>query len=102
MSPAFISMIFAFYEVYNAAKVPPRQQNYFNMQYGYIFLQYVTMKQISIMEEKLFTSRHCHENVRKGWRRAEYPTSPNIPEPVFLNVYGVQESIPRNEFRQPM
>ncbi len=23
-------------------------------------------------------------------------------EPVFLNVYGVQESIPRNEFRQPM
>jgi hypothetical protein len=26
----------------------------------------------------------------------------NIAEPVFLNVYGVQESIPRNEFRQPM
>jgi hypothetical protein len=25
-----------------------------------------------------------------------------IPEPVFLNVYGVQKSIPRNEFRQPM
>ncbi len=29
----------------------------------------------------------------------------NIPdlrtEPVFLNVYGAQESIPRNEFRQP-
>ncbi len=24
------------------------------------------------------------------------------PEPVFLNVYGAQESIPRNEFRQPM
>ncbi len=23
-------------------------------------------------------------------------------EPVFLNVYGVQESILRNEFRQPM
>ncbi len=23
------------------------------------------------------------------------------PEPVFINVYGVQESIPRNEFRQP-
>jgi hypothetical protein len=22
--------------------------------------------------------------------------------PVFLNVYGAQESIPRNEFRQPM
>jgi hypothetical protein len=24
------------------------------------------------------------------------------PEPVFLNVYGAQESIPRNEFSQPM
>ncbi len=23
-------------------------------------------------------------------------------EPVFLNVYGAQESIPRNYFRQPM
>ncbi len=23
-------------------------------------------------------------------------------EPVFLNVYGAKESIPRNEFRQPM
>jgi hypothetical protein len=26
----------------------------------------------------------------------------NFTEPVFLNMYGVQESIPRNEFRQPM
>jgi hypothetical protein len=25
-----------------------------------------------------------------------------IYEPVFLNIYGAQESIPRNEFRQPM
>ncbi len=24
------------------------------------------------------------------------------PEPVFLNVFGAQESIPRNEFCQPM
>jgi hypothetical protein len=24
------------------------------------------------------------------------------PEPVFLNGYGAQESIPRNEFRQAM
>jgi hypothetical protein len=24
------------------------------------------------------------------------------PDPVFLNVYGAQESIPRNEFRQSM
>jgi hypothetical protein len=23
-------------------------------------------------------------------------------EPVFLNVYGAQESIPRNKFRQPL
>jgi hypothetical protein len=29
-----------------------------------------------------------------------YRTGP--PEPVFLNVYGAQKSIPRNEFRQPM
>ncbi len=26
----------------------------------------------------------------------------SIPEPVFLNVYGAQESIPRNEFHQSM
>jgi hypothetical protein len=25
-----------------------------------------------------------------------------ITDAVFLNVYGAQESIPRNEFRQPM
>ncbi len=25
-----------------------------------------------------------------------------MPELVFLNVYGAPESIPRNEFRQPM
>ncbi len=25
----------------------------------------------------------------------------HCPETVFLNVYGAQESIPRNEFRQP-
>jgi hypothetical protein len=44
------------------------------------------MKQISEMDEKPFTSslNICGE-----------------PEPVFLNVYGAQESIPRNEFRQP-
>jgi hypothetical protein len=26
---------------------------------------------------------------------------PGWPEPVFLNVYGAQESIPRNRFCQP-
>jgi hypothetical protein len=30
------------------------------------------------------------------------PINTGEPEPVFLNVYGAQESIPRNEFRQPM
>jgi hypothetical protein len=25
-----------------------------------------------------------------------------LPEPVFVNVYGAQESIPRNRFRQLM
>jgi hypothetical protein len=29
-------------------------------------------------------------------------TQPQRTEPVFLNVYGAKESIPRNEFRQPM
>ncbi len=28
--------------------------------------------------------------------------SVQIPEPVFFNVYGAQESISRNEFRHPM
>ncbi len=27
---------------------------------------------------------------------------PNTPKPVFLNVYGAQESIPRNQSHQPM
>ncbi len=34
---------------------------------------------------------------KKGGRDSKWLT-----EPVFLNVYGAQESIPRNEFRQPM
>jgi hypothetical protein len=28
--------------------------------------------------------------------------SGGISEPVFVKVYGAQESIPRNRFRQPM
>jgi hypothetical protein len=36
-------------------------------------------------------------------KKARYLYSvPHCPEPVFLNVYRAQESIPRNEFRQPM
>jgi hypothetical protein len=34
--------------------------------------------------------------------QARNQETPKNPEPVFLNVYGAQESIPRNEFRQPM
>jgi hypothetical protein len=30
------------------------------------------------------------------------PHKISFPELVFLNVYGAPESIPRNEFRQPM
>ncbi len=36
--------------------------------------------------------------VREPYARVDYIT----PELVFLNVYGAPESIPRNEFRQPM
>jgi hypothetical protein len=28
--------------------------------------------------------------------------SPHCTEPEFLNFYGAQESIPRNQFRKPM
>jgi hypothetical protein len=34
--------------------------------------------------------------------KLHYETAREFSEPVFLNVYGAQESIPRNEFRQPM
>jgi hypothetical protein len=30
------------------------------------------------------------------------PHPRDSPGPVFLNVYGAQESIPRNDFHQPM
>ncbi len=30
------------------------------------------------------------------------PSLVQRPEPVFLNVHGAQEYIPRNEFRQPI
>ncbi len=32
----------------------------------------------------------------------EYRKGYSSPELVFLNVYGAPESIPRNEYRQPM
>jgi hypothetical protein len=34
-----------------------------------------------------------------GFRRIFFPEP---PQPKFLNVYGAQESIPRNELRQPV
>ncbi len=39
---------------------------------------------------------HCAEWNLRGWKHH------GTPEPVFLNVYGAQESNPRNEFRQLM
>ncbi len=46
--------------------------------------------------EMLTNSRHLHVLPAQGRDVLEYT------EPVFLNVYGAQDSIPRNEFRQPM
>jgi hypothetical protein len=47
-------------------------------------------------------------DLHKFWKLAHRFTIDGIgckafcSEPVFLNVYGAQESIPRYEFRQPM
>jgi hypothetical protein len=39
----------------------------------------------------------------KGNHIVTFPKIPTVsPEPVFVNVYGAQESIPRNRFSQPM
>jgi hypothetical protein len=37
-----------------------------------------------------------HHSVPPSWQEES-----DLAEPVFLNVYGAQESPPRNEFRQP-
>jgi hypothetical protein len=42
------------------------------------------------------------EKVPGGREGAGSITTCNTTEPVFLNVYGAQESIPRHEFRLPM
>jgi hypothetical protein len=63
----------------------------------------LSMKQKFAVEEKPFTSslsiypEACCLKEWGGWNNA----SPLAP-PVFLNVYGAQGSIPRNEFRHPM
>ncbi len=46
----------------------------------------------------------CVAGRAKGMKGEGEPnhTTARKPEPVFLNVYGAQESIPRNEFHQPM
>jgi hypothetical protein len=58
-------------------KEPRRRRN------GYIVFTYLSMV--------------CGGKKRVG----DHPPSP-LPEPVFLNVNGAQELIPRNEFLQPM
>jgi hypothetical protein len=40
--------------------------------------------------------------VSNTYLKAEAKFCHILPEPVFLNVYGAPELIPRNEFRQPM
>ncbi len=46
----------------------------------------------------------CMNKVRLGGGggRRKYSTMYSGAEPVFLNLYGAQESIPRKDFRQPM
>jgi hypothetical protein len=55
---------------------------------------------------RIFVSnfRHFVFAVRGGKKYSdkEPKKGPPSPEPVFLNVHGAQESIPRNEFRQPI
>ncbi len=57
--------------------------------------------------EKIYLRESFCENSKQFFFRFNPSLSPlyfssAYSEPVFLNVYGAQESIPRNEFRQPM
>jgi hypothetical protein len=57
-----------------------------------MFLEFIPIGTIVIILPSMatgLTQRHC-------------TGGEDTTEPVFLNVYGAQESIPRNEFRQPM
>jgi hypothetical protein len=51
-------------------------------------------------------SERCFYNSNMQYRMPETLIQNEWPEvniwPVFLNIYGAQESIPRNEFHQPM
>jgi hypothetical protein len=44
---------------------------------------------------------HGHGHGRKTVEPGSVQAHKDTSEPVFLNVYGAEESIPRNEFRQP-
>jgi hypothetical protein len=54
----------------------------------------ISRKMVIILERKFVNVQGDQESIPAylAWRA----------EPVFLNVYEAQESIPRNEFRQPM
>jgi hypothetical protein len=43
-----------------------------------------------------------NDSLTWNWNILSLVLSFCVTEPVFLNVYGVQELIPRNEFRKPM
>jgi hypothetical protein len=46
---------------------------------------------------------HCVTNMRKNLRYERKNRDPEfMSEPVFVNVYGAQESIPRNRISQPI
>ncbi len=47
--------------------------------------------------------RNWGNKIALQWQRPRCLTEPDpYPEPIFLYVYEAQESIPRNEFRQPL
>jgi hypothetical protein len=48
------------------------------------------------------TKKTESESYRKIEPTVLFSTLVCTAEPVFVNVYGAQESLPRNRFRQPM
>jgi hypothetical protein len=67
-------------------------------------------EQVGVWESKVKAREKEGRNTevrQENWRNGPGKDSwslvkEKLPEPVFLNVYGAQESIPRNAFRQPM
>jgi hypothetical protein len=68
---------------------------------GRLYLQHRKKKDLERGNEIGYTSCGSWGRVRENKTTAK-GESFFSSEPVFLNVYGAQESIPRNEFRQPM